>query len=435
MAAFLKAARGLLPHLPAVEGGIFLQNGARLYVDTGCHPEYATPECTDPLDAVRHVLAGERIMLDVAAGVENTVPEIARVRVFKTNVDYSGSGSTWGCHESYLHSTAPEILPGQLIPHLVSRVIYTGAGGFNPFAKGLQFMLSPRAVHIEAVCSAHSTRQRPIYHSKNETLSQSGYNRLHLLCGESLCSEKAMYLKVGTTALILALVGAGQRVGDEVRLDDPLSALRAVATDATGARRLAVAEGRRLSAIEIQFHYLEMVENHLEDPHMPAWAEEVCREWRSTLEQLKLDFGAMTTLDWPIKQTLYADRMMEARTTPSEKLRSELLEVDTRFAQLGRNGVFAVLDDAGLLDHRLAGLGPVDDAVSEPPADNRARLRGAAVRRMSGREGGHVCSWEQVLDAKEARILDLTDPFETDECWRSTLDRRPRLKGFIGSLF
>ena len=36
----------------------FLRNGGRLYQDTGCHPEYATPECDSPLDLTLYDKAG-----------------------------------------------------------------------------------------------------------------------------------------------------------------------------------------------------------------------------------------------------------------------------------------------------------------------------------------------------------------------------------------
>src|SRR5579859_325928 len=136
----VRVARRRLPHLPDTcsPSGLFLQNGARFYIDCGLHPEMTTPECTTPWELARYVKAGELILEALTQDVQTEVGPATEIMCFRCNVDYSGSGSTWGCHESYLHSANPTCLPDQLIPHLVTRVIYTGAGGFNPLVSGLE---------------------------------------------------------------------------------------------------------------------------------------------------------------------------------------------------------------------------------------------------------------------------------------------------------
>lgn len=133
----LRAARKQLPHIRDFTNGMFLQNGSRFYVDAGLHPEYATPECTSPSEAVSHVLAGEEILRRLAGSLAGGSSDVREVRLFRTNVDYSGTRSTWGCHESYLTRTHPKELSQPIIPHLVSRIIYSGAGGFNPLCGGI----------------------------------------------------------------------------------------------------------------------------------------------------------------------------------------------------------------------------------------------------------------------------------------------------------
>ena len=164
---------------------------------------------TDPWSVVRYIQAGHQIIADLAQAVESERPPGTEVMCFRCNVDYGGLRTTWGSHESYLHRMSPAALQSQIVPHLVSRIIYTGAGGFNPLSSGLEFTLSPRVAHINRVASADSTSDRGIFHTKNEPLSRDGYNRLHIICGESLCSETAMFLKAGTTALIVAMADAG----------------------------------------------------------------------------------------------------------------------------------------------------------------------------------------------------------------------------------
>jgi len=304
----LHTARRQVASLPDMCGnGIYLENGSRFYIDCGLHPEYATPECVNPWDAVRYVKAGEQLIARVLSQLEQEQGKGWAVLCFICNVDY-GEHSTWGSHESYLHRTDPAHLPGQLIPHLVSRVIYTGAGGFNPLCSGIDFTLSPRASHIVKVVSGDSTGNRGIFHTKDESLSSQGYHRLHVLCGESLCSEAAMWLRVGATALVAAMIEGGLNTGATVELQSPLDALRVVASDPTSRATLRLSKGGSCSALEVQRHYLAQAEAHAGEKYMPPWAEQVCVRWRETLDLLECGPQAVeTTLDWAIKRALYSD--------------------------------------------------------------------------------------------------------------------------------
>src|SRR5208283_234294 len=174
-------ARRRLAHLQDTcsPSGIFLENGARFYTDCGLHPELTTPECTTPWDVARYIKAGERILEALVDEVQAKTGAAVEVMIFRCNVDYSGTGSTWGCHESYLHRASPASLPEHLISHLVTRVIYTGAGGFNPLVKWPEFSVAPRLMHIQQVISSENSGHRGIFHTKNEPLSAGGYNRLH----------------------------------------------------------------------------------------------------------------------------------------------------------------------------------------------------------------------------------------------------------------
>jgi len=476
----LDVARRTLVCLPDEQSsGVYLQNGSRLYVDVGAHPELATPECTTPWELVRYVRAGEQILLELGRQLEAGLAEPMRLLWLRSNVDYSGSRNTWGCHESYLHQADPSELPEQLIPHLVTRVIYTGAGGFNNLKATPEFLLSPRAAHMRMVVSGGSTDDRGIFHTKDEPLCQGDYHRLHVLFGESLCSDLALWLKVGATALVVAMAEAGLHPGKEVRLKAPLEAMHAVARDVCCRAALELANGRRATALEIQRHYLGMAESSLDHPLMPPWAGDVCRLWRLTLERLEAaPDGVSGMLDWAIKWTLYqrrlhangfsleklealaslfsnpADReevgwmanddpdllisptnpLLERAAALTPRLRAmglrwqdlkqlrhtslELFELDTRFGQLGEGGVFTQLDSQGLLAHRVPGVEPIAPAIVQPPGRGRARLRGEAIRKQAseGRKG--TARWTRVVDTTFRRVLDLSDPFCEQERWR-----------------
>jgi len=404
------------------------------------------------------------------------------ILAFRSNVDYSGSLSTWGCHESYLHREPAEKLQPHLIPHLVTRVIYTGAGGFHPLAPGLEFTLSPRAAHIQHIVSGNSTADRGLWHTKEEPLS-ARYRRLHLICGESLCSETAAFLKIGVTALVVAMADAGLAPGAAVQFADSLESLHAVAGDVTCKRPLAMADGSRRSAIEIQRHYLRLAEQNLDRAFMPSWAGEVCRRWRVLLDQLEdAPRSVERTLDWAIKRTLYAnhaaragfrwdalpfwsqmiDKLLAACKSNGRRVslktalgpkspvpdeiaaldplvrtqglewqdlkrlldwRSQLFAIDMRFGQLRGKGIFDALD--GVLNHKVDGVENIEQALTEPPATGRARLRGKVIRELAGTENAR-CDWQTVVNFDEQKVLHLSDPFVTEEKWGPWSQRLPR---------
>lgn len=480
----LAAARGRnRPYLPDASGGpgVFLGNGARLYLDRGLHPEYATPECPDPWQAVAYARAGEACLLELLEDAARRTGMAANAVLLRANVDYARTGATWGCHESYLHTCPPSALPAQLVPHLASRIIYTGAGGFNPLAPGLEFTLSPRAWLLTEETSANSTERRGLVHTKDESLSGPGWHRLHLICGESLCSDRAAVLKLGTTALILATVGAGWRPGDGVQLAAPLDALRVMAADPDGGVAVRLTDGRCLTAIAIQRHYLAQVADCLWRGHLPDWAEELCGLWRDQLDALESGGHSVRRgLDWGIKQEIYRDRARQhglhwdllpewsrvlrrleraaipmppvdgadqgaalgaeprfsrevshltamlyaagmewSDVRPLLRLRHELLEADLRFGQLGPGGIFNALAARGVLDH-AAGR-PVPDPrhlIDSPPATGRARVRGEAVREVwTGGDAEKHTCDWSRIMRRGGEVLDLRDPFCERAAW------------------
>lgn len=284
---------------------IYLRNGARLYIDSGLHPEWSTPECSGPGEVLAHARAGDATLAQMAAALQSEDPDIADIVITKCNVDYADRRATWGCHESYLHRSSRRDLARHLIPHLVSRVVYAGAGGLNPLSPGIAFMVSPRVAHLQAVVSESSTSNRGIFHTKKEPLCGMGYDRLHLICGESLCSQRADFLRWGTTALVVRLIEAGNAPATEVQLAAPLPAMRLIASDPDCRAEVPLADGSNTSAIRIQRHYLLKAESCLRAPFMPAWAEQVCRCWREILDALEDDGGRADTLDWVVKRTLF----------------------------------------------------------------------------------------------------------------------------------
>ena len=463
---FMAIACEQLPHLPSMDGGgIFLRNGARFYVDC-THPEMTTPECANPWDVVRYMHSGERMLAAVAAEMMRRERTIAEVLLFKSNVDHSGTGSTWGCHTSFMHRGNPQKFPAQIIPHLVSRIVYSGAGGLELSADGrLLFALSPRVRFLECEVSNNSTAERGIFHTKDETLAANGYHRLHIICGESLCSETALWLNMGATALIVAMIEAGLQPGDAVQLSKPLETMRRFTVDPTCSATGETTRRQKLTAIQIQRHYLELAEAHRDAPFMPPWADRVCVQWRSLLDCLEAGApgSVATVLDWAMKFSLFLGQAEkrglnlehwfhtrpqirfnsngnelplfetgESCDTPNgvspdvRKVHQELCEIDTRFGQLGNSGIFTSLDRAGVLKHRFAGVDNIEHALANGPAIGRGGLRAHCVSRFSARNHRYLCSWKHIFDQEKNLLLDISDPFASNETWQ------PAPEGFPG---
>ena len=230
---FVALAARLYPSLQGRdEYDLFLSNGARLYVDSGMgliNIEYSTPECTTPGELIAHARAGDRLFAKLAKELEHDRPEVRNAFVSKTNFDYSGHTS--GSHENYLHRAPQAILAPQLIPHLVSRIIYTGGGGFDDSKKNIAFKVSPRVCFLEHVSSSGAQENRAIFTTRNEPLSVSRYGRLHLLCNEGLRFDMSEYLRFGVTALLLRLADSGIKLANDIEIE-PLSAIDIVARDA-----------------------------------------------------------------------------------------------------------------------------------------------------------------------------------------------------------
>lgn len=418
--------RGVVNRYPyvsdAASNGVFLANGARLYIDAGDHPEYATPECSTPREVIAYIRAGERV-LDASVG---DVSEYSKdsIGVFRNNVDYI-AGTTWGCHESYLHCCEPEQLWSALIPHLVSRVIYSGAGGFVVTGPSIEFTLSPRAWQLAHAVSHTSTEARAIVHSKDEPLTNRPYHRLHLISGESLCSDIGALLKIGTTALIVNAVDAGWAMDAGMDVAWPIPAIRSLARDPTFRARVAMKNGTSLSAIDLQRRYLDSIAACRVTRQLPEWADEVCELWATVLDNLERDPSwAERSLDWGIKLALFrhwlgVDGWQALRLDAAR--RNELFEIDARFGQLGEGGIFRGLEAQNLLETRVVSESEILRALTHPPAHSRARIRGALIRQMAalGTASDHICDWNAIWHRHNGNFVDLNDPFEGQVRWRS----------------
>jgi proteasome accessory factor A len=378
----------------------FLENGSRLYVDTGFHPEYATPECDDLLQLVAYDRAGERIIAELARRAEARLPEhdlAGRVRALKNNTD--SAGNSYGCHENYLVSRATPFvrLVEGLIPFLATRQIFTGAGRIRSDPGGPRFCMSQRAEHITNEVSGTTVSGRPMINTRDEPHADGErFRRLHVIVGDSNMSEVATYLKVGTTALVLDMIEDGVFDRD-VALEDGASALHVIADDLSLRERVRLKNGRAYTALEIQSVYLEACEAHARRVGLDAGAGAVLARWRDVLSRLAADpLGLRREVDWVIKKTLI-DRYLEQRGGRLADPQAALLDLQYHDVEPER-GLYGLLVRRGEVD-TLVPAEVVERATQHPPPTTRARLRGEFVRRASR------CGWEFQVDWAYVRTI------------------------------
>src|SRR5215216_1122756 len=271
---------------------VFLRNGSRLYLDVGSHPEYATAECDDLTELVVHDKAGERILEGLLVDAEKRLHDegvTGDIYLFKNNTD--SAGNSYGCHENYLVGRHGEFgrLADILIPFLVTRQVVVGAGKVLQTPRGAVFCLSQRADHIWEGVSSATTRSRPIINTRDEPHADAErYRRLHVIVGDSNMSETTTLLKVGATDLVLRMIEAGVVLRDHT-LENPIRAIREVSHDMTGRRKVRLATGREISALEIQQEYhskaSEFVDRHGGGPI----AKRVVELWGRVLKSVDTD--------------------------------------------------------------------------------------------------------------------------------------------------
>src|ERR1700683_5060689 len=288
---------------------VFLENGARLYLDVGSHPEYATPECDSIADLVAHDKAGERILDHLVTGAEARLREEGIrgvIYLFKNNTD--SAGNPYGCHENYLTSRRDDFAHYTeiLIPFLVSRQIYAGAGKVLQTARGAVYCLSQRAEHIWEGVSSATTRSRPIINTRDEPHADAEkYRRLHVIVGDSNMSEYASFLKVGATSILLKMLEDPGTVLRDLTLENPIRAIREISHDLTCRRPVRLANGREMSALDIQGEYLQRAIRYRDRQGLSAQEDRALEMGEAWLKGLESDpLSLHRAGDWVAKYRL-----------------------------------------------------------------------------------------------------------------------------------
>ena len=393
---------------------VFLENGARLYLDVGSHPEYATPECDSVTDLVTHDKAGERILESLLSAAEVRLHEegiSGQIYLFKNNTD--SAGNSYGCHENYLVARQGEFarMADVLIPFFVTRQIYCGAGKVLHGPRGAQYCISQRAEHIWEGVSSATTRSRPIINTRDEPHADAErFRRLHVIVGDSNMNEWTTLMKVGITDLVLRMVEASTVMRD-LTLENPIRAIREISHDVTCRKRVRLANGRELSAIDIQTEYYERTAKFIERRRADTQSARLLEEWREALEAVAAGEPERLArkVDWVGKQVMI-ERYRAKHSLPLSHPRVALL--DLAYHDVNRNrGLYYLLERTNKTD-RVSSEKEISRAVREPPQTTRARLRGEFIRHAKQKRRDYTVDWVHLkLNDQAQRTVLCKDPF------------------------
>ncbi|MES4890770.1 Pup--protein ligase [Streptomyces sp. NPDC096012] len=396
---------------------VFLRNGARLYLDVGSHPEYATPECDNVTELVTHDKAGERILEGLLVDAERRLHEegiAGDVYLFKNNTD--SAGNSYGCHENYLVARHGEFsrLADILIPFLVTRQLLCGAGKVLQTPRGAVYCVSQRAEHIWEGVSSATTRSRPIINTRDEPHADAErYRRLHVIVGDSNMSETTMLLKVGATDLVLRMIEAGTVMRD-LTLENPIRAIREVSHDITGRRKVRLASGREASALEVQREYFDKAVDFCDRRGIrTGTVAQVLELWGRTLEAIEneeLD-RIGTEIDWVMKYKLIERYRAKHNMTMSHP---RVAQIDLAYHDIHRRrGLYYLLEKKGQAA-RICNDLKIFEGKSVPPQTTRARLRGDFIRRAQEQRRDFTVDWVHLkLNDQAQRTVLCKDPFRS----------------------
>jgi len=406
---------GLIPN--SWPSNAFLVNGARLYQDTGCHPEYATPECNSLIELISYDKAGERLLEACLPLAQERLQEegiTGQIYIFKNNTD--SIGNTYGCHENYLLERRIDFwkLTEQLIPFFVTRQIYTGAGKVLRMSGKAHFFISQRAQHIHEKTSSSTTSARSIINTRDEPHADAErYRRLHIIVGDSNMSEYATYMKVGTTSVLLGLLEEGF-VFQGIEIEDPVRAIREISRDPLLKKRVRMESGQELTALEIQRLYLEQVRNYYATRPMNDETADVVNRWEDTLRKLGEEPSQLRReIDWIIKREWMEDYKRRKGCGWDDP---RIAMLDLRYHDIcSDRSIYYRLDKHHMIT-RMTTDEAVARAMTEPPQGTRAKIRGDFIKFAKAHNRSYTVDWTYIkLNGYWEETILCMDPFKSSD--------------------
>lgn len=401
----------------------FLPNGARLYLDVGAHPEYATAECDSLKDLLLNDRAGDEIFADLAQKANAQLAEkgiAGQIHLFKNNHDYAGN--SFGCHENYLirrrrdYRTQIE----SLVPFFVTRQILVGAGYLylgRENVREAHFEISQRATQTFDAISNSSTRSRPMVNTRDEPHGDAElYRRMHLIVGDSNISETTAALKVAMTQAILNVLEMGGRFPD-FTLAYPIHAIRQVSLDLSGKTKVELSAGGYLNALEIQRAYFETVMRFYESHGWLTELDEVQRYsfdlWGRALDAFETDNlqCVETEIEWIAKHKLLETYRIRLGVDYDDL---RLARIDLAWHDITDGGLRNALETSGML-RKILNSQEIETARAIPPQTTRAKMRGDFIAAAMDARRDFSADWQnlKLINGEDTKSVLLKNPFES----------------------
>ena len=396
---------------------VFLPNGGRLYLDVGSHPEYATAECDNLLDLIKQDQAGDRIVEDLVVEAEkrlNNEGILGQIHLFKNNID--AAGNSYGCHENFSVQRKHNFqqIVESMIPFLITRQIFCGAGKWMTSSKSGVFNLSQRSEHMWESISSATTRSRPIVNTRDEPHADpEEYRRLHIIVGDSNMSECTTILKVATTELVLRAAESGL-INDQYSIENPIRTIREISTDLSFKKRFRLTSGREVTALQIQQEIYELVTKIPDFEQMmiqplykyafDLWGRVLASIESNNFEDVKFE------IDWIIKRDFF-QAYMNKHSLLGNDSRMTLIDISYHNVRKDR-GLFYILERSGLAKS-LINESDVVDSMSSPPQTTRAALRGKFIKIAQEKKRDYTVDWLNLkINDQHQRSVICKDPFK-----------------------
>jgi len=396
---------------------VFLPNGGRLYLDVGSHPEYATAECDNLSDLIKQDQAGDRIVEELAVSAEirlNAEGIKGQIHLFKNNLD--AAGNSYGCHENFSVSRKKnfEEVTESIIPFLITRQIFCGAGKWISSSKGANFQISQRAEHMWESVSSATTRSRPIINTRDEPHADPDeYRRLHIIVGDSNMSETTTVLKVATTELMLRAAELGL-LKDKFTIENPIKTIREISTDLKFRNSFRLSSGREITALQMQNEMYNIV---LSMPSLDEILEKpfyryALNLWRRSLDALESqDYSLVDMeLDWMIKRKFMNSYKEKHQLNDMD---SRLILLDISYHNIRKDrGLFYILEKSGMAKTLITN-NDVNSAMENPPETTRAALRGRFIKVAQEKKRDFTVDWVNLkINDQQQSSIACKDPFK-----------------------
>lgn len=395
---------------------VFLPNGGRLYLDVGSHPEYATAECDNLSDLIKQDQAGDRIVEELAVSAEirlNAEGINGQIHLFKNNMD--AAGNSYGCHENFSVSRKKnfEEVTESIIPFLITRQIFCGAGKWISSSKGANFQISQRAEHMWESVSSATTRSRPIINTRDEPHADPDeYRRLHIIVGDSNMSETTTVLKVATTELMLRAAELGL-LKDKFTIENPIKTIREISNDLKFRNSFRLSSGREITALQMQNEMYNIVLSMpgLDEILDKPFYRYALNLWRRSLDALESqDFSLVDMeLDWMIKRKFMNSYKEKHQLNDMD---SRLILLDISYHNIRKDrGLFYILEKSGMAKTLITN-NDVNSAMENPPETTRAALRGRFIKVAQEKKRDFTVDWVNLkINDQQQSSIACKDPF------------------------